>query len=372
MRHYNILHTESSTGWGGQEIRIITEAVGMMRRGHRVTIACRPGSVIRGRASEQGIETFVTRMKGAFDMAGIRQLRSFIREKKVDIVNTHSSKDSWCAGLAARLTSVKVIRTRHLSIPIKRGFESRFLYGTLADIVVTTGESLRLHVIERTGLTPNRAISIPTGIDLERFNPANADGSRVRAELGIPANTPLVGTVGMLRRMKGHPYLIKAMAQVAKKLPEARLVIVGDTAFASSIKEILAAQIEELGIGDKVIMTGYREDIPDVMAALDVFVLASIKDEGVPQVINQAMAMKRPVVATNVGAVSEQVIDGQTGFLVEKENSERIAQSVLRILDDPSLAKQMGENGRKLVEEKFSIETMLDATEALYARLLSE
>ena len=371
MKRYTILHTEASTGWGGQEIRIITEAAGMIKRGHRVMLACQPGSVISQRAPEQGIETFIMRIGGAFDIAGIRRLRSLMLEQKVDIVNTHSSKDSWCAGIAAKLPGIKVIRTRHLSIPVKNSSQSRLLYRTLADVVVTTGESLRLHIIERTGLSPDRAISIPTGIDLNRFNPSAADGSSVRSELHIEPDAILIGTVGMLRAMKGHIYFIEAAAQVLEKQPHARFIIVGDIAFASNIKEVLTARIVELGIEDKIIMTGYRNDIPEVMAALDVFVLASIRDEGVPQVINQAMAMKRPVVATDVGAVSEQVIDGQTGFLVEKKNADQLARAILAILEDPARAKQMGENGRKLVEEKFSIEVMLDATEALYERMLA-
>jgi len=368
---YRVLHTEASTGWGGQEIRIISESVGMIQRGHKVMLACQPGSVISKRAPEQGIETFIMRFGGAFDIAGIRRLRALMRKQRVDIVVTHSSKDSWCAGLAARLSSgVKVIRTRHLSIPIRQSFESKFLYGTLPDIAVTTGEALREHIIERVGLSPDRAVSIPTGIDLDRFNPSRANGSRVRAELGISPDALLIGTVGMLRGMKGHGYFLEAAPRILEKHPHAGFLIVGDIAFASNIKERLAAQIAELGIADKVIMAGYREDIPEILAALDVFVLSSVSNEGTPQVITQAMAMKKAVVATNVGAIREQVIDGRTGFLVEKANPDQLAEAVLAILENPERARQMGANGRKLVEEKFSLDAMLDATEAVYRRLL--
>lgn len=372
MKRSTILHTESSTGWGGQEIRIITEAAGMMKRGHRMMLACQPGSVISKRAPEQGIETFVMRLGGALDIAGIRRLRALMRKQKVDIVNTHSSKDSWCAGLAAKLAgSVKVVRTRHLSIPIKKNFDSKLLYGTLPDAVVTTGEALREHVIEQVNLPADRVVSIPTGIDLEKFDPNRADGSAVRSELGIAPGVPLIGTVGMLRRMKGHAYFIEAVARIVKRYPRARFLIVGDIAFASSIKERLSAQMNDLGIADRIIMTGYREDIPEIMAALDIFVLASISNEGVPQVVNQALAMRKPVVATDVGGVQEQVIDGLTGLLVEKENSEQLAQAVIKLLADRDRARQMGENGRKLVEERFSSDVMLDTTEALYERLLA-
>lgn len=367
-----ILHTESSTGWGGQEIRIITESVGMMKRGHRVLIVCRPGSVIARRAREQGIETFVMSLGGAFDIAGIRRLRAFLRRHRVDIINTHSSKDSWCAGFAAKFAgTAKVIRTRHLSIPIKKSFESRLLYGSLPDAVVTTGESLRRHIVDRVDLDPDRVVSIPTGIDLARFNPDEIDGSGVRAEFGADDTTPLIGTVGMLRHMKGHVYLIEAAAEVLKEYPKAKFVIVGDVAFASTMKERLATRAAELGVTDRLIMAGYRNDIPEVMASLDVFVLPSINHEGVPQVVTQAMAMRRPVVATDVGAVSEQVTNGRTGVLVEKANAQQLTQGILTLLKNPDTAAVMGENGRRLVEERFSLDSMLDSTQRLYDRLLS-
>lgn len=372
MKQYTVLHTEASTGWGGQEIRIISESVGMIERGHRVLLVCQPTSVIAKEASEQGIETIVMPIRGAFDIKGISRLQALYRDEKVDIVNTHSSKDSWCAGLAAKLSGdVKVIRTRHLSIPIKRNFESKLLYRTLPDAIVTTGEAIRKHIIERTDANPETVVSIPTGIDLKAFDPVTADRSSFRKDIGVDPEAPLIGTVGMLRVMKGHSYLLNAAAEVIREFPDARFAIIGDTAFESNIKEHLAQQIEQLGITGNIIMTGYRDDIPEIMAGLDVFVLASIRSEGVPQVITQAMAMKRPVIGTNVGSVYEQIIDNETGFLIEKANSAQIRDSILALLRNPDMAKEMGEKGRRLVEERFSLDTMLDKTEALYARLMS-
>ena len=371
MKSCTILHTESSPGWGGQEIRILTESAGMIERGHKVIIACQPDAVIAKRAEEQGIETITMRIGGATDFAAIRQLSAIMRNRGVDIVNTHSSKDSWSAGIAAKFAGrTKVIRTRHLSIPVKKGLVSKYPFLNLPDAVVTTGEALRERLIEEVGIPPMDIVSIPTGIDLSRFDPEKADGSRFRAEIGIPGDAPLVGSVGMLRVMKGHKYLIDAVAQAAKTISDIRLVIVGDTAFASDIKEQLAAQTADLGMKDRIIMLGYREDIPDILAELDLFVLASIRSEGVPQVINQAMAMKKPVVATDVGSVREQAINGETGFLVEPADSDQIAKAIITLIGDPERASRMGENGRKLVEEKFNLESMLDATESLYERLL--
>lgn len=372
MGSWTILHTESSTGWGGQEIRIITESAGMIERGHRVLLVCQPGSVISKRASEQGLETHLMPIRGAFHIKGIGRLRALYRDQKVHIVNTHSSSDSWCAGLAAKLSSgIKVIRTRHLGAPIKASLETRLLYHSIPDAVVTAGESLRKDVIERTGADPENVVSIPTGIDLKLFDPDKADGMLFRKDIGVGPEAPLIGTVGMLRVMKGHSYLLNAAAEVVRELPNAMFAIVGDSEFESDIKKRLDKQIDDLGLRKNVIMTGYRPDMPNVMAALDVFVLPSLI-EGVSQVINQASAMKRPVVGTNVGSVKEQIINKETGFLIEKANSVQIRDSVLALLRNPAMAKEMGEKGRRLVEQRFSLDVMLDKTEALYARLMKE
>ena len=365
-----ILHTEAATGWGGQQIRVLSESRGMIARGHTVTVACQPGTQIEERAAEWGVPIFTTAMKGAFDIVGIRALRSFMQEFRPHIINTHSSRDSWTGLIAARLAGgVTAVRTRHDHSPIKTSFDSRLLYCRLCDTVITTGEAIREYVIQQTGSAPERVVSIPTGIDTQQFSPSNADGAAFRRELGIPPDVPLVGAAAMFLARKGLSYFVDACAKVHARIPEARFVIVGDSHNESDAKERRQRQAEQLGISDKLILTGFRSDMPNVMAGLDVFVLASIS-EGLPQVVNQAMALKKPVVGTNVGGVPEQVIDGETGFLVEKANSDQIAGAVIKILGDTDLARRMGENGRRLVLERFSIEAMLDRTEALYDRLL--
>lgn len=370
MRSYTILHTEASMGWGGQEIRIVTESAGMLKRGHRVLLACRPGSMIAERAPGYGIETHEIPMGGVFDLKAITRLSGLIKREHVDFVVTHSSKDSWCAGFAAQsCRRAKVIRMRHVGAIIKPTFSSRLLYKILPDAVVTIGEGVRKHVIERTGVSPDAVISIPTGIDLEKFDPDKADASRFRKDIGVDMNAPLIGTIGMLRREKGHSYLIGAAAEVVKHFPEARFAIVGDVAFESPIKQRLTGEIAALGLEGKAILAGFRTDVPDVIASLDVYVQPSLS-EAFGQVISQAFAMKKPVVGTKVGGIPEQVIEGKTGFLAEKENSKQLADGIIALLRDPDMARRMGENGRKFVEERVSIQIMLDRTEALYHHLI--
>jgi glycosyltransferase involved in cell wall biosynthesis len=361
-------------GWGGQEMRVLAEAAGMAGRGHEVRVACQPGSVIAERARGFGINTCVMGMNGPFDIPAVRRLTNLLRTEEFDILNTHSSKDSWCAGLASRLCDgVKTIRTRHLFIPIGDGRDSRFLYRTIPDAVVTMGEAIRRHIMDQAGVPSDRIVSIPTGIDLEQFDPGRTSGQEIRAELGIPQDSILIGTIGMMREMKGHVYFLRAAAHIARTCPDARFLMVGDSPECTNnqTRDKILAELAGMSIRDRVITPGFRTDVADLLAAMDVFVLASVRDEGLPQVITQAMAMRRPVVATNVGGVPEQVIDGETGYLVPPENAGQLADAVIRVLTDPSKAREMCSQGRRMVECKFTLEAMLDATEELYTRLHS-
>lgn len=358
-----ILHTESSNGWGGQEIRILAESEGMRRRGHRVIIAGTPSSRILEQAAASGVETLRIDMDGWRMYGAVGRLSAAIRRERVDIVNTHSSRDSWLASTAARLSSQKpiVIRTRHLSTPFGRSIVTRFLYNTLPDAVITTGESIRTTMIRRHGFDARKIVSIPTGVDTTVFSRGTVDAGLRRA-YGIPPHAPLVGIVAVLRSWKGHEDFLDAASLVVQKIPDARFVIVGDGPRSSNIREY----IDRLGLAASVTMTGYRTDVAAVLASLDVLVLSSYGHEGVPQAILQAMAMEVPVVATNVGAVSEVVRDGDTGLLAPPRDSQTIAAHIIAVLRQDELRRALASSARRLIEERYRLDAMLDRVAALY------
>lgn len=348
-------------GWGGQEIRIVRESTGMIRRGHHVIIAAPEQSTIAKKARETGIDFLPAFFNKKNPLAVVKML-SLLGKVRPDIVNTHSSSDSWVATIASRLsrTRPRIVRTRHLSTPISTSYLSRLIYDILPDAVMTTGEEIRHKMISDNRFSASKIFSVPTGVDLERFDP----------EKTAPAFRPggfSIGMVGVLRSWKGHNFFIEAAPEILEHIPDAVFYIAGDGPQLENIKGL----IRDRSLESRVLLLGHREDIPEVMASLDIIVHPSYGHEGVPQTLLQALAMKRPVVASDTGAIKEIVIDNKTGFLIEPGNPEQIAGKVTELYRHPELRARFGEAGRKLVEGDYSFENMLGKIELLYAKLFN-
>ena len=354
-----VLHTESSLGLGGQEIRIVTEARWLLEHGWDVVIACQPASRLRGEASAAGLSVVTVRMRSAFDIAAVFALRRLISRLDVGIVHTHSSVDSWLATVAARSTRRSVVRSRHVSIPIIR---RRALVYRLADRVLTTGEAIRAIVIA-AGVPAERVVSVPAGVDTARFHPG-VSGKTVRDELGLTG--PAVGLVANIRGSKGHNDFLDAALVVRRRLPAARFLIVGDGVGFDDVRR----RVHDLGLTSHVVMTGFRRDVPEVMAALDVLVLPSTRSEATSQVIPQALAVGTPVVATAVGGIPEIVKDGVTGRLVPPGEPAALAAAIEDMLTDVGRAHAMAHAGQALVRERFTVDAMMVATTTVYASLM--
>jgi glycosyltransferase involved in cell wall biosynthesis len=263
--------------------------------------------------------------------------------------------DSWVAGVAARSLGLAVVRSRHVSIPIPR---RRALVYHLADRIVTSGEAVA-SIVAAAGVPRERIVAIGPGIDTQRFHP-RVSGSAVRAELGLTG--PAVGLVANIRGSKGHRFFLEAAREVLRAHADARFVIVGDGVGFDDVRR----RVTELGLDERVLMTGFRRDIPEVMAALDVLVLPSIKSEAMSQVIPQALAVGTPVVGTTVGGTPELVRDGETGRLVPPADAAALARAILDLLGDRERARAMARRGQALVLERHSIDAVMARTAAVY------
>jgi glycosyltransferase involved in cell wall biosynthesis len=358
MRPLRIVHTESSLGWGGQEIRILSESQGLMRRGHDVKLLCAPTARICAEAMNYGVP-MVPLPIGRKSVDGYAALKEWFGANPCDVVNTHSSTDSWLAAIAlfALGWPAPMVRTRHISAPVPRNFLSRWLYMSAAARVVTTGEALKQDLIARNGFMAARIESIPTGIDAGRFRPGERNASRAR--FGLPQDKTLVGIVATLRSWKGHTYLLEAMTRLA---PDIELVIVGD----GPQREALERQTAALGLGSRVHMQGQQQDVLPWLRALDIFALPSYANEGVPQALVQAMLTGLPCVTTAVGAIPELAEHERTALVVPPRDPEALAAAIARLAGNEGLRRELGEAARKHCVENFSYERMLERMEAVY------
>jgi len=347
-----IVHTESSLGWGGQELRILAEAQGLARRGHQLALLCPPEARIYAEAAAFGLRPVALPI-GKKRLTGLRALRRWLGENACDVLSTHSSTDSWLAALATEGKRVPLVRTRHISAPVPRNVLTRWLYHRAARIV-TTGEALKRQLIERTGVPAERIESVPTGQDATRYRPG--DKQAARSVLGLPAQAMLIGIVATLRSWKGHRYLLEALPEAAT------LVVVGD----GPQREALAAQTAALGIADRVRFAGNQRDVVPWLQALDVFALPSYANEGVPQALVQAMLAGLPCVTTHVGSIDELAIEGETALVVPAQDASALRNALERLMADAGLRARLGAAARRHCEERMSYERMLDRMEAIY------
>lgn len=357
-----IVHTEASLGWGGQEIRILTEAAGMIQRGHQVTLLCPPQARIYSEAQCRGIPVVALPI-GRKNLSGLLAMRRWLKTHPVDVINTHSSTDTWLAALAVHTLGKQapIVRTRHISSPIPRNLATRWLYQRASRHIVTTGERLREQLIGVNGFAPTAITSVPTGVDTAHFVPG--DKTVARMELGLPQDVPIVGIVATLRSWKGHRYLVEAFAA----LPDSRtrLLIVGD----GPVKEALLAQIEQLGLADRVILPGNQRDVLPWLQAMDVFALPSYANEGVPQAILQAMLCGLPIISTPVGSILEAVEHEHTGLIVEPQNAAALRQAIEKLLADPELRQKLGSAARERALARFGFEAMVERMEAIFCNV---
>jgi glycosyltransferase involved in cell wall biosynthesis len=349
-----IVHTESSLGWGGQEIRILSESKGLARRGHDVRLLCPPEARIYSEAPNWGLQPVALPI-GRKSLAGFRALRGWLKANRCDVVSTHSSTDAWLSALALASLGrpVPMVRTRHISAAVPRNTLSRWLYTNASARVVTAGEALKKELVERNGFPAQTIDSVPTGADPDVFRPGDKLAAR---RLDLPADKMLIGIVATLRSWKGHRYLLEALPDPA------HLVIVGD----GPQRGALGSRVKELGIENRVRFAGNQRDVVPWLQALDIFALPSYANEGVPQALLQAMLAGLPCVTTHVGSIAELARDRDTALVVPPRDVPALRQALETLLREAGLRARLGDAARRHCAKNMSYQRMLDRMEAIY------
>lgn len=359
----NIIHTESSCGWGGQEIRILEESRGLIQRGYNVCIICPRESRIFEEAPKYEVPVHSIPIARK-NLKGLFAIRNWIKENTIDIINTHSSTDSWLTALSCMsiTNAPPIIRTRHLSTTVHRNLPTWWLYRHAAQHLVVTGEALKQQLINENGIPPDRITSVPTGIDTSRFHPR--DRKLCREKLGLPSNAIIVGILATLRDWKGHTVLFNAINKIYKSHPTLRVLIVGDGPY----RDRLDNHLKNLQIVNRVLFVGHQDNPEIWLGAMDIFTLPSWGDEGVSQALMQAMATGLPVITTPIGGLTEAVINDLTGLIAQPRDSNDLASSIDKLINNKTLAKQLGTNAIIHIQKNFERNIMLDHMESIFCR----
>jgi L-malate glycosyltransferase len=348
----------------GAAIQLRDLAIGLARRGHAVTVATPASEIWAERMRAAGIGYAPIPMERAWDVRAAWRIAKVVRAGNIQVAHAHKGRARTLAMLAGlmgarpclvlnRGVSFRVPRTRRI------GYTSRRVHA-----IVAVCESIKRDLIA-AGVSGEKIEVIYSGTDIERFHPG-LDGRAIRRELGLSAEHFLITQIGV-RSWRGWRDVLDAMARVAPAAPRARLLFVG--APPPRVAE-LGAQARERGLDGRVLVLGHREDVPQILTASDVVVDASYAGAGLTGSIREALACERPVVATNLAGMPELVIEGETGLLVPPRDPQALAGALLRMLENPTWAQTMARAGRKRVDAHFSLRAKLDATEALYRRLV--
>ena len=365
----SVVHVLSSFGMGGQERVAFDLATSQLRAGCRVaalSMAPPPDGPLAAEFRAAGIDVDrVARPRPGVDPMLIVRIARWLRRRKVDLVHTHNRMALIYGAPAGRLAGAKVVHTKHGNNP--RG-GTRLLAGNLAargvHAFVAVSEETAEFARKRREIDERRLLVIPNGIELGRFHPDPAGRDRIRRELGVGADTWLIGTVGRIAAEKNHALLVKAMAPLLG--PGTRLVIAGHGPLLPAVTELVGS----LGVAAFVHLLGARRDVPDVLNALDSFVMSS-DTEGLPLVVLEAMATGLPVISTRVGGIPNVLIEGQTGFLVPAGDEQALRDRAAQLRADPAATRASGDRARLDAVGRFSAERMQRDYLHLYSRVLA-
>lgn len=353
----------------GSVVQMFQLARGLSRRGHRVAIVSRPKDDVPIRAREEEIDFFPLPLKHEFDVSSARRLAALVDERAADVIHVHKGI-AHSVALFSTLFSKRrpvLVVNRGVSFPLDPF--NRIKYHVRMDAVVTVCEDIRKVIVASGRLPPEKVNVVYAGVDLSVFDPERTDGRKIRREWGVAEDETLLVQVGA-REWKGWRDLVSATALLAVESPKLKTAIVAceDDEKKKDVLSFAKAQ----GVEDRILPIGFRSDMPDVLAAADFVADLSYEGLGITGTLREAMALRKPVLASAAGGNPELVVDGESGVLVPPRDPPAMAASLRRLLLEPELAARLGRAGRARVEEGFSSEVRLDRIEALYLRLIAE
>ncbi|MBN8443589.1 MAG: glycosyltransferase [Thauera sp.] len=356
-----VLHVESGRHLYGGAKQVLYIMEGLARRGVSNLLACPPSAHIAAPARACA-QVFELPMKGDADLGLALRLKRLIRAERPDVVHLHSRRgaDLW-GGVAAKLAGAPCVLSRRVDNP-----EVRWVVGLkyrLYDHVITISEGIR-QVLLAEGLAPTHVTTVRSAVDATPYL-VDYDKAAFRSALGLPADTPVAGMVAQLIPRKGHRYLLAALKDVLPRHPALQVLIFGRGPLETELRQAIADQ----GLGSTVRLMGFVDNLPEILGCLDLLVHPADM-EGLGVSLLQASAARVPIVASRAGGMPEAVGDDVNGLLIEPGDVAALAAAMNRLLDDAALRMRMGEAGRALVLDEFSVDAMCEGNLAIYRKVL--
>lgn len=361
-----ILQVAANRWWTGSADSIVALVKGLGARGHRVLLAMTRGDRFETKAREAGIEpldglALDPRMSPVAIARDLARLGRLIGDEGVEVIHAHHSHDHWLAALARHRAAL--VRTFHNARAVKRGFPGSWLYARTKAAIAVSEQVEAL--CAAAGIPRDRLWRVRGVTDIARFS-RSAGGQAIRDEFKIGA-APVIGCVARLAPARGHRELIAGFRELSKRIPDARLLLVGK----GEARPALEASVVEMGLTERVIFTGYRDrDLPEVLAALDCFAFMAAGSDESCRAALEAMAAGCPVVARRVGALPETIVHGETGLLLDDERPEHIADALEAVVRDRGRSRAMGAAARRRAEAEFNPERYVSDVEQIYQTLL--
>jgi glycosyltransferase involved in cell wall biosynthesis len=362
MSPLSIVHVDTGRGWRGGQRQVWLLHRGLVERGVKSRLLCTAGGELYRRTADAGLPVKGLALRGEWDVASALGIAAEARRAGATHLHLHSAHAQTLGLLASRLGAPgTVVVTRRVDFVPRHHVFNQWKYGRSVSLFVAISTAIR-DILLAFGVPLERLRLVPSGVDFARA-PEGA-GAAVRREFGVARGQPLVGNVGALVDHKGQRYLVEAAALVLRERPDARFAIVGEGELESDLK----ARAKALGLGDRLLFTGFRRDVPAILDALDLFVMSSHL-EGLGTIVLDALAAGKPVVGTRAGGIPEIIEHESHGLLVPPRDAAALAAAILRVLADPALAARLASQGRARALEGFSADAMVAGNLAVYREL---